>query len=219
MKRAFKPAAVAGLLLVTGGACWVMCTPVVPTRHVASVSQTNDEAATTAEPAVNPVNPASPVNPANGRDRAEPNNTALPEGVHSGQPTQPSAPQSNTVAVRSALLTTVPRSNPTPENLAITQAKSSDPRSLALLSTIERDLHRAPPPEVHALVRAHAEGESREQLLARLEQTLAQELSLKLYVRRWIDQVTPDPNQPPAQRKPLLSKGAGTGWVAPITTR
>jgi hypothetical protein len=210
MRRLVRPTVVAGLLLVTGGTCWVMCTPVVPTRHVASVSQTNDEAAASAAPTANGVN---------GRDRAEPNKTELANNARSGQPSDQAAPHSTPVEVRSALLSTVPRGNPSPESLAISQATSTDPRSLALLSTLERDLHRAPPPEVHALVRAHAEGASREQLLARLEQTLAQEISIKLYVRRWIDEVAPDPKQPPANRKPLLSKGTGTGWVAPITPR
>jgi hypothetical protein len=113
----------------------------------------------------------------------------------------------------------VAHDNLPPTAQAITKANSSDPRSLALLSSIERDLHRAPPPEVHALLNEHARGADRSRLLSLAEQTLARELTLKLYVRRWIDQVTPDPSQPASAKKPLLSKGAGTGWVAPLTTR
>jgi hypothetical protein len=68
---------------------------------------------------------------------------------------------------------------------------SADPRDLALLSRIERELGQAPSPAVHAMLRRRREGAPRGELL-----TLARalpELPLRVLVIRWIDEVSPAP--------------------------
>jgi hypothetical protein len=68
---------------------------------------------------------------------------------------------------------------------------SSDPRDLALLSRIERELRRAPSPAVHAILRRRREGAPRSELLS-LARALP-ELPLRVHVMRWIDEVSPAP--------------------------
>jgi hypothetical protein len=68
---------------------------------------------------------------------------------------------------------------------------SSDPRDLALLSRIERELGRTPPPAVHAILRRRREGAPRGELLS-LARALP-ELPLRVHVMRWIDEVSPAP--------------------------
>jgi hypothetical protein len=72
----------------------------------------------------------------------------------------------------------------------IAQAVSgSDPRDLELLASIERELHRDPPPEVHALVAERKRGATREEL-ARAVQRLP-DLELRVLAQRWLDKVAP----------------------------
>ena len=68
---------------------------------------------------------------------------------------------------------------------------ATDPRDLALLSRIERELGQNPPPAVHAILRRHREGAPRSELLA-LARALP-ELPLRVHVIRWIDEVSPAP--------------------------
>lgn len=72
-----------------------------------------------------------------------------------------------------------------------------DPRDLALLSRIERELKRDPPPAVHALIRMRESGASRAQLLAEADQQLGSDVALRLLVRRWIDETGPGAATPP----------------------
>jgi hypothetical protein len=66
-----------------------------------------------------------------------------------------------------------------------------DPRDLALLSRIERELKRDPPPAVHALIRMREAGASRSQLLAEADKQLGTDVALRVLVRRWIDEAAP----------------------------
>lgn len=74
----------------------------------------------------------------------------------------------------------------------IGQAMASvDPRDLALLSRIERELGQAPSSAVHAILRRRREGALRSELLS-LARALP-ELPLRVLVIRWIDEVSPAP--------------------------
>lgn len=65
----------------------------------------------------------------------------------------------------------------------------NDPRDLALLSRIERELGQAPSPAVHAILRRRREGAPRAELLD-LARALP-ELPLRVLVIRWLDEVSP----------------------------
>ena len=73
-----------------------------------------------------------------------------------------------------------------------------DPRDLALLSRIERELKRDPPQSVHALLRLRERGATRAELLSSAAQLPAGDLPLRVLVLRWIDEVRPDPSAPQA---------------------
>lgn len=90
-----------------------------------------------------------------------------------------------------------------------------DPRDLALLARIERELKRDPPESVHALVRLHEAGASRSELLSRVSQLPAGDVGLRVLVLRWIDEVAPDPNAPRPPLNPVPS-GSHRPLVKPI---
>lgn len=68
-----------------------------------------------------------------------------------------------------------------------------DPRDLALLARIERELKRDPPASVHALIRLREGGASRSLLMTRAAELPANDVALRVVVQRWIDEVAPDP--------------------------
>lgn len=82
-----------------------------------------------------------------------------------------------------------------------------DPRDLALLSRIERELKRDPPPAVHALIRMRESGASRAQLLAEADKQLGSDLALHVLVRRWIDEAAPGAAAPPKTLGPTQGGG------------
>jgi hypothetical protein len=67
--------------------------------------------------------------------------------------------------------------------------KSADPRDLQLLATIERELRRDPPPEVHAVLAQRKRGASRTEL-TRAIQALG-DLQVRVLMFRWLDYVMP----------------------------
>ena len=67
--------------------------------------------------------------------------------------------------------------------------RTSDPRDLKLLSAIERELQRDPPPEVHALLAQRKKGAGRDEL-ARAIRSLG-DLRLRVLAFRWLDDVAP----------------------------
>jgi hypothetical protein len=90
-----------------------------------------------------------------------------------------------------------------------------DARDLALLSRIERELKRDPPAAVHALIRMREAGASRSQLIAESEKRLSGDVTLRVVVRRWIDEVTPDGSVSPKALGPAPS-GTHAPLVKPI---
>jgi hypothetical protein len=86
---------------------------------------------------------------------------------------------------------------------------------VALLASIERDLKREPPPEVHALLGKYRRGADRATLLSSVQHELPNDLALRVTVLRWIDQVRPDPgSHAPAPTVP--GQGTGKSWVRPL---
>ena len=90
-------------------------------------------------------------------------------------------------------------------------------QELALLASIERDLGREPPPEVHALLADYRRGADRATLIARVQQSFPGDLPLRVTVLRWIDQVRPAAGTSPAP--PAPGHGTGTSWVRPLESR
>jgi hypothetical protein len=92
-------------------------------------------------------------------------------------------------------------------------------QELSLLATIERDLKREAPPEVHALLSQYRRGADRSTLLAHVHRNLGTDLPLRVTVLRWIDEVRPDRNQPSHARPPAPGHGTRAGWVRPLERR
>jgi hypothetical protein len=88
-------------------------------------------------------------------------------------------------------------------------------QELALLASIERDLKREPPPEVHALLAEYRRGADRAALVSRVQRSFPKDLQLRVTTLRWIDEVRPDPSRPP-QVSSVPGQGAGASWVRPI---
>jgi len=91
-------------------------------------------------------------------------------------------------------------------------------QELALLASIERDLEREPPPEVHALLDEYRRGADRSTLVARVQRDFPNDLRLRVTVLRWIDQVRPDSGRASAA-PPVPGQGGGTPWVRPLERR
>jgi hypothetical protein len=82
-----------------------------------------------------------------------------------------------------------------------------DPRDLALLSRIERELKRDPPAAVHSLIRMRESGASRAQLLAEADKQLGSDVALRVIVRRWIEETAPGAAAPPKTLGPTPGGG------------
>jgi hypothetical protein len=93
---------------------------------------------------------------------------------------------------------------------------SSQRQDVGLLASIERDLKREAPPEVHALLGEYRRGADRATLIAHVHRELPKDLPQRVTVLRWIDQVRPDPNHPTPARPPAPGQGTGAGWVRPL---
>ena len=90
---------------------------------------------------------------------------------------------------------------------------TSDPKDLALLSRIERELGQDPPPAVHALIRRRADGAGRSELVAGAQKL--EDLRLRVLVLRWVDEVFPPPGGPKAPAVPGASS-SGPSVVKPL---
>jgi hypothetical protein len=64
---------------------------------------------------------------------------------------------------------------------------AGDPRDLALLSRIERELGRNPPPEIHALIERRKQGASRDELTRRARDL--PDLQLRVLALRWVEEL------------------------------
>lgn len=67
--------------------------------------------------------------------------------------------------------------------------QTSDPRDLELLASVERELKRDPPREVHAIVAARKRGASRAELASMI--AALPDLGLRALTFRWLDTVLP----------------------------
>ena len=91
-------------------------------------------------------------------------------------------------------------------------------QELALLASIERELKREPPPEVHALLAEYRGGADRATLVSRVQRDFPKDLRLRVTTLRWIDEVRPDPGRP-SQVSSVPGQGTGASWVRPIEHR
>lgn len=94
----------------------------------------------------------------------------------------------------------------------------SDPRALALLSSVERELHRDPPAQVHELIARYRGGAGRDQLRAYVREDFPDDLPLRVLGLRWIDSAFPDPARPETEPKPPAT-GSPPRWIEPIQKR
>jgi hypothetical protein len=92
-------------------------------------------------------------------------------------------------------------------------------QEVGLLASIERDLKREAPPEVHVLLGEYRRGADRATLIAHVHRELPKDLPLRVTVLRWIDQVRPDPNHSSSARPPAPGQGTGASWVRPMERR
>lgn len=92
-----------------------------------------------------------------------------------------------------------------------------DPLALPLFSDIERELHRDPPPEAHALVGEFRRGADRGALIDFVRQRFPRDLALRAVALRWIDRVRPARDG--AANSPAPGSGGAAPWVAPIGKR
>ena len=168
---------------------------------------------TTADAATSPDTPP-PASPASLAPPAPPASVAPPA---SG--TASPAASAGVLPSSSSPLTSLTAPTPSaPPNAAapiIAAVSNRDPRDLALLSRIERELKRDPPPAVHALIRLRASGAPRSQLLSELDRQIPQDVALKVLVRRWIDEVTSGSTLAPKSLGPAPS-GTHDRLVKPI---
>lgn len=109
-----------------------------------------------------------------------------------------------------------------PAQAATTSSGTSVPpmekQELALLASIERELKREPPPEVHALIAEYRRGADRATLVSRVQREFPKDLQLRVTTLRWIDEVRPDPSRP-SQISSVPGQGKGPSWVRPIERR
>lgn len=90
----------------------------------------------------------------------------------------------------------------------VTAVATSDPRDLELLTRIERELKRDPPPSVHELIRLRRAGISPEGLRARARELPDSDLPLRVLVLRWVDSI--GGAAPNAAAKPPQPATSGT---------
>lgn len=103
--------------------------------------------------------------------------------------------------------------------VSVPGAPSIDPRELRLLASIERELKRNPPPEVHALIAEHRRGADRDALITHVQTQFPPDLALRVLTLRWIDDVHPGTGGAAATRPKTPALGTGPGWVKPVEQR
>jgi hypothetical protein len=91
-------------------------------------------------------------------------------------------------------------------------------QEIALLASIERDLKREPPPEVHALLGEYRRGADRATLLTSVQREFPNDLPLRVTLLRWIDQVRPEPGHS-SRALGVPGQGTGKSWVRPLERR
>jgi len=118
----------------------------------------------------------------------QPTTSAPGDGTGAPAATGPT-PAPTPGAVSSEAAPAASTSAPSPGARIAQTLSTSDPRDLKLLAGIERELHRDPPPEIHALIAARKRGAGRDEL-ARTIQSLG-DMPLRALAFRWLDEVAP----------------------------
>jgi hypothetical protein len=103
--------------------------------------------------------------------------------------------------------------------IATTSIPHVDPLALPLLSDIERELKRDPPPEAHELVAEFRRGADRAVLIDFVRQRFPRDLSLHAIALRWIDRVRPLPGGTSQASPARPGSGGGPKWVAPFSKK
>lgn len=98
----------------------------------------------------------------------------------------------------------------------ITAVANSDPRDLELLTRIERELKRDPPPSVHELIRLRKAGMSAEGLRARARELPDSDLPLRVLVLRWVDSLSGAAQDAAAKPPQPATSGTAPSPVHPI---
>lgn len=167
-------------------------------RCAAHSPRTGSDAATT--PDAPP--PASPV-------------SAVPAASETASPAASAATPPASSTPLASVTAPAPSSASSAAAPIIAAVANRDPRDLALLSRIERELKRDPPAAVHALIRLRASGATHGQLLSEFDRLIPRDLALRVLVRRWLDEVTPGGTPAPKSRGPA-PRGTHEPWVKPI---
>lgn len=92
-----------------------------------------------------------------------------------------------------------------------------EPRDLAFLAKLERELKRDPPPEARHLIELRRGGASREQLVAYVREQFPPDLQLRALALRWIDEDRTDAGG--AKPGVPATAGSGPALVKPISPR
>lgn len=101
-------------------------------------------------------------------------------------------------------------------NAALTQLGR---REVWLLGDIERELHRDPPPEAHALLDEQRRGADRAALIDYVQRHFPRDLPLRVVALRWIDRVRPATAGTPARAPHSTGARTPAPWVAPLGTK
>ena len=209
-------AASGAIALVAGGfltraACAPVPLPAAPTAAAARAGQearpvtAEDPPAPKAEPAAEPT-AAGPTAPAPMSPRMTVPPPAAAMADRSLAVTEPRMPTATDAPAQAA---------PTSTGTAVPPLEKQE---LTLLASIERDLKREPPPEVHALLAEYRRGADRAALVSRVQREFPKDLQLRVTTLRWIDEVRPDPSRP-SQGSSVPGQGTGSPWVRPIERR
>jgi hypothetical protein len=98
----------------------------------------------------------------------------------------------------------------------ITAVANSDPRDLELLTSIERELKRDPPPSVHELIQLRKSGMSADALRARARELPDSDLPLRILVLRWVDSISAAAPGAAARPPQPATSGTAPSPVHPI---
>ena len=100
-------------------------------------------------------------------------------------------------------------------NTVARAAAGRDEHDLELLSSIERELGRSPPPELGVLIQRRHQGASREELLELIQTTLPADFPLRALAARWARAVFGGPHAGPSP----LGRGVGRRTVQNVDAR
>lgn len=128
---------------------------------------------------------AAPPSPSATADASAANNAGASVAAGSTKPGDASSPKPSDAGAAPA-----GSARPSgPGALIADTVHTADPRDLELLASIERDVKRDPPPEIHALIAARKRGATRDELTRDIR--ALPDLRLRVLVMRWLNAVAP----------------------------